>query len=100
VRRYLKHQRNLTQEALGWLLADDEPYVDQAEEAKEHEEQAIEERVSLNDARLAAVCAELEASGARSVIDLGCGEGRLLSRLARAKQLTKIVGVDVSPRAL
>jgi len=100
VRRYLKHQRRLTREALERLLAEDEPDVDECEEVKEHEEQAIEERVSLNDARLAAVCAELEASGARSVIDLGCGEGRLLSRLVRAKQLTKIVGVDVSPRAL
>jgi 3' terminal RNA ribose 2'-O-methyltransferase Hen1 len=100
VRRYLKHQRKLTQEALERLLADDESDVDEAEEAKEHEEQAIEERVSLNDARLAAVCAELEASGARTVIDLGCGEGRLLSRLSRAKQVTKLVGVDVSPRAL
>jgi 3' terminal RNA ribose 2'-O-methyltransferase Hen1 len=60
----------------------------------------IEERVSLNDARLAAVCAEIEAAGARSVIDLGCGEGRLLSRLSRAKQLARIAGTDVSPRAL
>jgi 3' terminal RNA ribose 2'-O-methyltransferase Hen1 len=100
VSRYLKHQRRLTREALERLLADDESDVDETEEAKEHEEQAIEERVSLNDARLAAVAAELEASGARSVIDLGCGEGRLLSRLVRAKQLTKIVGVDVSPRVL
>ena len=100
VRRYLKHQRDLTQEALERLLADDEPDVDEAEEATAHEAQVIEERVSLNDARLGVVCAELEASGARSVIDLGCGEGRLISRLARAKQLTKIVGVDVSPRAL
>jgi len=100
VRRYLKHQRKLTQEALERLLADDEPDVDEAEEVKEYEERALEERVSLNDARLAAVCAELEASGARTVIDLGCGEGRLLSRLARAKQITKLVGVDVSTRAL
>ena len=100
VRRYLKHQRKLTHEALERLLADDEADVDEAEEAKEHEEQALEARVSLNDARLAAVCAELEASGARTVIDLGCGEGRLLSRLARAKQMARLVGVDVSPRAL
>ncbi|HEY6034345.1 MAG TPA: 3' terminal RNA ribose 2'-O-methyltransferase Hen1, partial [Kofleriaceae bacterium] len=100
VRRYLKHQRRLTREALERLLADDEQDVDETEESKEREEQSIEERVSLNDARLAAVCAELEASGARAVIDLGCGEGRLLSRLAPAKQLAKIVGVDVSPRAL
>jgi 3' terminal RNA ribose 2'-O-methyltransferase Hen1 len=100
VRRYLKHQRRLTREALERLLGDDEPDVDEAEAAKQREEAAIEERVSLNDARLAAVCAELEASGASSVIDLGCGEGRLLSRLARAKQLANIVGVDASPRAL
>jgi 3' terminal RNA ribose 2'-O-methyltransferase Hen1 len=100
VSRYLKHQRKLTREALERLLADDESDVDETERAKEHEEQSIEERVSLNEARLAAVCAELEACGARSVIDLGCGEGRLLARLARAKQLTKIVGVDVSPRPL
>ena len=100
VRRYLKHQRGLTRAALERLLADDETDVDEAEQAKEREEQAIEERVSLNEARLVAVCGELEAAGARSVIDLGCGEGRLLVRLARAKQVTKLVGVDVSPRAL
>lgn len=95
-----EHQRRLTREALERLLADDEPEVDETEEAKEREEQAIEKRVSLDEARLAAVAAGLEASGARSVIDLGCGEGRLLSRLVRAKQLTRIVGVDVSPRVL
>jgi 3' terminal RNA ribose 2'-O-methyltransferase Hen1 len=100
VRRYLKHQRKLTRDALARLLAQDAAELDDAEAAKEREEQVIEERMSLSDARLAAVCAELEASGARSVIDLGCGEGRLLARLVRAQQLTKIVGVDVSPRAL
>ncbi|NVB85793.1 MAG: 3' terminal RNA ribose 2'-O-methyltransferase Hen1 [Kofleriaceae bacterium] len=100
VARYLKHQRRLTREALDRLLAEDGIDVDEAEATHDREEQAIEQRVSLNDQRLAAVCAELESLGARSVIDLGCGEGRLLSRLVRAKQLTKIVGVDVSPRAL
>jgi len=100
VRRYLKHQRKLTREALERLLADDEIDIDETEEAKEHEEQAIEERASLNEQRMALVAAEIEACGARSVIDLGCGEGRLLARLVRAKQLTKIVGIDVSPRAL
>lgn len=90
VRRYLKHQRSLTREALARLLVE-EPEVDEV---------VADERGSLNDARLAAVGAELEACGARSVIDLGCGEGRLLQRLARTKQFTKIVGVDVSPRAL
>ncbi|HSS00698.1 MAG TPA: 3' terminal RNA ribose 2'-O-methyltransferase Hen1, partial [Kofleriaceae bacterium] len=100
VSRYLKRQRKLTRAALERLLADDEDDFDAAEDARADEEQALEARVSLNEARLAAVCAELEASGARSVIDLGCGEGRLLSRLMQSQQLTRIVGMDVSPRAL
>lgn len=100
VRRYLKHQRKLTREALERLLADDEVDVDEAEETKEHEEQRIEERVSLNEQRLAAVVAEIEACGASTVIDLGCGECRLLTRLVRTKSLTKVVGIDVSPRSL
>lgn len=104
VARYLKHQRRLTREALERLLADDagdpDLDVDEAEAALAHEEDALEQRVSLNEQRLAAVCAELEAAGARSVIDLGCGEGRLLARLTRARQLTRIAGADVSPRAL
>ncbi len=100
VRRYLKHQRKLTRDALERLLADDELEVDEAEDARQDEEQAIEARASLNDQRLARVAAEIEACGARSVIDLGCGEGRLLARLVGAKQLTRIVGIDVSPRAL
>ena len=71
--------------------------VDEAEETKEHEEQEIEERVSLNEQRLVAVAAEIEACGARTVIDLGCGEGRVLTRLLRAKSLTKVVGIDAIP---
>ena len=89
VRRYLKHQRSLTRAALARL--------DVVEDEREPE--VLPERVSLNDLRMAAVCAELDACGARTVIDLGCGEGRLLRRLARAK-LARVVGVDVSPRVL
>jgi 3' terminal RNA ribose 2'-O-methyltransferase Hen1 len=90
VRRYLKHQRRLARAALARLLAD-EPGASEPDEP--------EPRVSLDEARLAAVAAEAERAGARSVIDLGCGEGRLLSRLVRTK-LARIAGSDVSPRAL
>jgi 3' terminal RNA ribose 2'-O-methyltransferase Hen1 len=101
VRRYLKHQRALTRAALARLPAEDEPAVDEVNEAEAApDERALEARGSLAEARMAAVCAELAAAGARTVIDLGCGEGRLLARLVRAPQLVQIVGVDVSPRAL
>jgi 3' terminal RNA ribose 2'-O-methyltransferase Hen1 len=34
------------------------------------------------------------------VVDLGCGEGKLLTRLARDRRFTRIVGLDASARAL
>ena len=42
----------------------------------------------------------LRASGAASVVDLGCGEGRLLRALLDAPQFTRVVGMDVSHRTL
>ena len=40
--------------------------------------------------------AAVRSCGARSVIDLGCGEGRLLSLLLKETSLTKIAAMDVS----
>ena len=54
----------------------------------------------LHEARLAAVIHALLASGARSVLDLGCGEGVLIARLAAQAQFRRIVGIDISPAAL
>jgi len=103
VSRYLKRQRHLTRAAIARLTADDGGDVadiDETDAANQRDEQAIEDRISLYDQRLAAVCDELEATGARSVIDLGCGDGRLVARLVRDRRLTRLAGTDVSPRAL
>ncbi|MGH7719833.1 MAG: methyltransferase domain-containing protein, partial [Gemmatimonadaceae bacterium] len=67
---------------------------------RDAEEGALERPLSLNDQRLAAVLGALRASGAASVLDLGCGEGRLLQMLLDDRQFTRIVGMDVSYRAL
>ena len=90
-RRYLKHERRLYNPVLAEfpVEADDE----------EPAEDALEERVSLRDQRLGTVQAVLKASGARRVLDLGCGPGALLERLRR-DGYDAVTGVDVSPRAL
>ncbi len=54
----------------------------------------------LHEARLETVLDHALASNAASVIDLGCGGGELLVRLACEPQFTRIVGVDISMQAL
>lgn len=48
----------------------------------------------LHQRRLAAVVDVLLHSGARRVIDLGCGRGDLLQRLLAFRQFERIVGID------
>ena len=99
-RRYLKHQRSLAREALGRLAEEDIPDPDEAEQTHAAEEAAVEKNISLAELRVGAVVAALKSSGAKRVLDLGCGEGRLLRALLKDKSFTEITGVDVSNRAL
>lgn len=99
-RRYLRHQSTLYREALARLIeeeriddADDEPVTLGPEES-------LEQAVSLNEQRHGTVLAALRGSGARSVLDLGCGEGKLLRDLLAERQFERIVGMDVSIRSL
>jgi 3' terminal RNA ribose 2'-O-methyltransferase Hen1 len=96
--RYLRRQGRLVRSALSQLTANDEAVPDEAEAAAP--EEALEERLSLNEQRLRAVLEALKATGARRVLDLGCGEGKLLRRLADDPQFAEVVGLDVSTRAL
>jgi 3' terminal RNA ribose 2'-O-methyltransferase Hen1 len=98
--RYLRHQRHLARAALARLAEEDHPDPDVEEEVHAIEEEIVEERISLHEQRIGAVVAALKASGARRVLDLGCGEGRLLRALLEDKSFEEIVGVDVSYRAL
>lgn len=54
----------------------------------------------LHEERLDAVVAVLREEGARSVLDLGCGAGALLERLAGDGRFTRLAGVDASAEAL
>ena len=98
-RRYLKHRANLYRVALARLA--EEEQADPSDETKGvQEEESLEQPLSLNDQRHGVVLAALRASGARSVLDLGCSEGKLLRRLLDDRQFERIVGLDVSMQSL
>ena len=99
-RRYLRHRAPLTREALARLLEEDQgdPDADAAE--SDAAEDALEERVSLADQRAGAVTAALLSAGATSVVDIGCGDGKLLRALLKDGTFERIAGVDVSMGAL
>ena len=100
VHRYLKGRRSLVRDALAQLTQEEEPEDGAAEVLHDREEEAVEKKISLHEQRLGAVLAALKGSGAKRVLDLGCGEGRLLSLLLADKQFTEILGMDVSYRTL
>lgn len=101
-RRYLRHDRRLTRDALARLIeADgsvDDP--DEAQLAHDAEEAAIEKPVRLNDQRMDAVVTALRELGAQRIADLGCGQGTLVRALLKEPWVDRVVGVDVSWRSL
>lgn len=98
--RYLKHRRSLAREALDRLTKEEDPELDSVEEQHASEEAAFEKRISLNEQRMTAVLSALKTTGAKRVIDVGCGEGNLLKLLFQDREFDEIVGLDVSVRSL
>lgn len=99
-RRYLKSKGSLVRAALARLAPEEAPTESEAAPGEIRREEALEAPLRLNDARLEAVSRVLGMSDAKSVVDLGCGEGRLLALLLRHKRFTKLIGLDASPQAL
>jgi len=97
VSRYLKKRGHLVRVALERLSP---PEDDADAETKNEEEARVERPMSLHQIRLETVAGVLEACGARRVLDLGCGEGRLMRELLGRPQFEFIFGVDASHRAL
>jgi 3' terminal RNA ribose 2'-O-methyltransferase Hen1 len=56
--------------------------------------------IRLNDERLMAVVEALRATGAKTIADLGCGEGKLLHRLLRERWAERLIGLDPAAREL
>jgi 3' terminal RNA ribose 2'-O-methyltransferase Hen1 len=100
VNRYLKRQRSLTRQAFAQLQEEDATDPDTTQASHAVEEATIEAPLSLNQQRLGTVVSVLKQYEAQRVIDLGCGEGRLLQLFLRDTSFTEIAGMDVSYRTL
>ncbi len=100
--RYLKHRRAYVQSALAQLAEADDIAPEALDDALD--EPVVTELPDrpepLAMLRRGSVLAALRASGARRVLDLGCGGGALLHDLLADPSFTEIVGLDVSAHAL
>ncbi len=97
--RYLRHRRTLARAALERLAPETQ---DEALNSDEHarQEDVLETPMRLNDQRMAAVVEVLHASGAKSIVDLGCGEGKLLQHLLRERWPGRLIGLDPAANQL
>ncbi len=97
--RYLARRERYVRTALARLSeSEDQGDTEDASEGavRVPRDPLVEEREpSLADQRAGAVLAVLEAERATSVIDLGCGGGKLLERMVRDRNLERVTGVDV-----
>ena len=99
VRRYLGHRRTLAAEAANQLDAeagrDAEP-----ENAEGAAGAWRKEHPTLHDERIDWAVETLVRLRPASIVDLGCGEGRLLCRLAERPEFTELAGADASAWSL
>ena len=100
VNRYLSRSRELREYARS-LFGDVTEHLDDARmeeiqaEAEEHFHSG-----SPHERRHDRIVGDITAWGARTVADLGCGEGRLIERLVRIAPDMRVVGVEPSSRDL
>lgn len=99
-RRALKHRRGLVEQALERLTETIEEDAEEDGILVDAGEDALEKPIRLHDLRLDAVREVILAAGARTVLDLGCGEGKLIRRLIRERGIERVLGVDPSVRTL
>jgi len=91
--RYLAHQRSMTTQANLLMGNDQDAMNDKAAEADPQSR-------PLKVLRTEAVMGALHEERARSVVDMGCGEGALLKILFADPTISRIVGTDVSAQML
>lgn len=91
-KRYLINLNSLSRQALERLNEGIEPEENEEELSIELKEK----KESLHQKRLKSVLNKLKESGAKKVIDMGCGEGKLVRMMLKEKQFKNITGMDIS----
>ena len=94
IRRYLINLNSLSRQAIE-RLSEGEEIGDLNDELIEKTE-IQKKKETLHDKRIKLVSEKLIESGAERVLDLGCGEGKLIRQLIKHKKFTEIVGMDIS----
>lgn len=98
--RYLKQRRSLARAALERMAESDDLTSEETAVNTPSGEDALEQRLSLNERRIQTVVEVLKEHSVARVVDLGCGEGKLLRALLQEKSFAEILGMDVSARTL
>jgi len=99
-RRYLKYLKSYENQALESLEEETPETEGMSDVMNKSDEATLEHSLNLNQQRLKAVLEALGSSGAETVVDLGCGTGRLLGLLLKERQFKRIVGFDIGVRFL
>jgi len=99
-RGYLGDRRSLTRDALRRLADEDDLDPDAREVRSEAVESRLERPLRLSERRSTAILGVLAELGAMRVVDLGCGEGRLLGQMLTDGRFSSVLGMDVSMRVL
>lgn len=109
--RYFRNLHSFSREALERLKKEeliaetDEDSPNETLQADTQEEELeatlpAEKKISLNKQRYLAVLDVLKEHQVDTLLDLGCGEGKLLNMLKNEKSFSKIAGCDASMRVL
>lgn len=91
ISRYLVNLHSLSREATERLNEESDIEIED-----ELPKETKEKKETLHQQRLKLVLEKLKVSGAETVIDLGCGEGKLIRMLLKEKQFKQITGMDIS----
>ncbi|UOG32807.1 3' terminal RNA ribose 2'-O-methyltransferase Hen1 [Leptospira noguchii] len=94
IQRYLINLNSLSRKALQRLSEGEESDRTDDDLVEMSEQKKVKE--SFHEKRLKYVTDKLIESGAERILDLGCGEGKLIKHLIKQKQFSEIVGIDVS----